>query len=59
MGHTHADPRKYKHDDVLNLGIAGWKIMTAGEIWDKDLNKKNYAEFYGFETLAVWEIDLD
>ena len=55
---THADPRKYKADDILNLGIPGWITCTAKELWDKDEKKRQYAIEYGYKIVYIWEKEL-
>ena len=54
----HADPRYYKADDVIRIGIPGWEPKTAQEIWDKDKRKKEYAESLGYKIETVWEKDF-
>ena len=55
---THADPRKYNKDDLVVLGIPGWVVRTAGEIWEEDRRKREYAEERGYTVLTVWQKEL-
>ncbi len=55
---THADPRKYKAEDLIKLGIPGWKVRTAGEIWEEDRVKREYAEERGYTVITVWQEEL-
>lgn len=45
----HANPNKYKGDDVLLVGL------TAQQLWNKDLNKKQIVESHGYKVLVYWE----
>lgn len=53
----HASPTKYKANDIIyypnNLQC------TAQTIWDKDLYKKNVAEFNGYTVFYIWEHDMN
>lgn len=53
----HADPRVYKEDDVVKVGIKGWKPKLARDIWAADEKKKKFAEKYGYRVLYLWEED--
>jgi len=55
---THADPEKYKAEDIIKLGIPGWKVKTASEIWHADNLKKMYAIKRGYEIKTIWESEL-
>lgn len=55
---THADPSKYKAEDLIKLGIPGWKVRTAGEIWEEDRRKREYAEERGYTVITVWQKEL-
>jgi hypothetical protein len=55
---THADPEKYMSEDVLRLGIPGWKVKTAAEIWKQDERKRVYAVKHGYGIKTVWEREL-
>jgi endogenous inhibitor of DNA gyrase (YacG/DUF329 family) len=55
---THADPRIYKADDIVRLGLKGWKPRKASEIWEEDKRKKEFAEAHGFEVEIVWEKEI-
>lgn len=49
----HANPEKYKENDILNLGRG--KLMTAKEIWIKDRKKNTQAINKGYKVLIIWE----
>lgn len=51
----HANPRKYKSEDILNIGKNG---KTAKEIWDKDKLKIDYYNKEGMKNLVLWEYDI-
>jgi very-short-patch-repair endonuclease len=55
---THADPEKYMAEDVMKLGIPGWKVKTAAEIWKQDERKRVYAVKYGYNMRTIWEREL-
>jgi len=55
---THADPRRYKPNDMMKLGLPGWKPCTAKFLWKKDKEKRKYAEKYGYSVTTIWERDL-
>lgn len=49
----HADPKRgYKPNDVLFHNI------TAQEIWDRDLRKKEIYEQHGYKVLIIWSDDF-
>lgn len=49
----HANPDKYKSNDILNLGRDNFK--TAQEIWNKDKKKINAIESIGYKVIIIWE----
>lgn len=55
---THADPEKYMAEDIIKLGIPGWEIKTASEIWHRDEVKRVYAIKCGYNIKTVWEREL-
>ncbi len=55
---THADPEKYNGEDVMKLGIPGWKVKTAEEIWHADELKRVYAVKNGYDIKTIWESEL-
>ena len=55
---THADPEKYLAEDIVKLGIPGWKVKTAKEIWHQDEVKRLYAVKKGYNIKTVWEREL-
>lgn len=48
----HADPNKYKANDVMKDG------KLAKEIWEKDKRKKELAESKGYKIKYIWEQEL-
>jgi len=52
----HANPDKYKHNDMLPFPF-GNKIL-AQELWNRDLKKKNMAEKMGYFVVYVWENEI-
>lgn len=51
----HANPTIYKAEDKFpNVGAG----MTAMEIWERDAEKKRYAESKGFKVIYLWESDV-
>lgn len=52
----HANPNKYKTNDLIVNKKLG--TVSAKEIWDKDLEKKNRAEKLGYSILYIWESDI-
>lgn len=48
----HCNP-KYWSPDKINKSFN----QTAQSIWEKDLNKKQCAEYHGYKVLIVWESD--
>lgn len=55
---THANPDKYDGEDVMKLGIPGWKVKTASEIWHDDELKRVYAVKNGYDIKTIWESEL-
>lgn len=49
----HANPEKYKANDILNLGRG--KLMSAKQIWVKDKKKNTQAINKGYKVLIIWE----
>ena len=47
----HANPTKYIRTDIIHNG------MSAGEIWERDLIRKESLEKMGYKVLEVWEGD--
>lgn len=52
----HADPRKYKKNDVLSF--PGRKVI-AEDLWEKDKLKCNLAKENGYKVLTIWEDDIN
>ena len=50
----HANPKLYTNENYINPYDPN---KTAEFIWNKDLNKKQIAEKYGFNVEYVWEYD--
>lgn len=50
----HANPKKYKHDELVSL--RGGKI-AAHKIWERDQHKITIANKRGFQVLTIWESD--
>lgn len=53
----HANPSKYKEDDILFRGTKREK--TAKEIWKHDKEKLDYAKSFGYEVLDIWESEIE
>lgn len=53
----HADPRKYKSDDVLAFSHDCKRL--ASDIWKKDAEKIAIAYGHGYEILVLWEDDIN
>lgn len=51
----HANPLIYKENDIIKYPV-GYK--KAGELWKKDLIKKELAEKKGFSILYIWESEM-
>jgi hypothetical protein len=54
--HVHANPKIYKETDLVD--IIYHKNITAKEIWEHDLKKKNFAESMGYKVIYLWESDI-
>lgn len=53
----HANPLKYKPDDMMPF--PGDKNLTARDVWNKDLLKKQLAEKYNYDILYIWEYEFN
>jgi len=54
----HKNPRFYKDpDEPANLP-GNDKLMTVGDVWSRDREKKRIAESKGIELIAIWEYDI-
>jgi hypothetical protein len=53
----HANPRKYKPEDVLKF--PGNVERTAEDIWFKDFEKAYTALENGYEIIYIWEYDIN
>lgn len=51
----HANPKKYKHDDVLKFPRKQFK--KASDIWYRDSIKKKLIEEKGYNFVYIWEKD--
>jgi hypothetical protein len=49
----HANPKLYKHDDLIKL--RGANICFAKEIWDKDIRKIDFIKSNNFHVYIIWE----
>jgi DNA mismatch endonuclease, patch repair protein len=58
----HADPRKYKADDILFFGNKisknKWTKKTAAEIWKKDEIHIKYLKSKGYTLFRFWETEI-
>lgn len=52
----HADPRKYKENDILKF--PGTDGVSAKDIWEKDKVKENLAIVNGFQIKYYWESEI-
>jgi len=52
----HANPKKYKPDDILRFSET--KRISASDIWKRDQEHKIYAEDKGYNVLYIWECDV-
>ena len=52
----HANPKKYKPDDVLNFSSTNH--IKAKDVWKKDERNKNFAEKNNYKVLYIWESDV-
>lgn len=53
--YNHADPRKYKPDDLIR---EHGKMVKASEIWKREKIILNQIEKQGYKILVIWEQDL-
>lgn len=53
----HANPLKYKPDDLVNYPISGPRV--AKDIWRDDEFKRNLAESKGFWVITIWEYQMN
>lgn len=51
----HCNPNIYKENDLITFGK---ETRTVKEIWEKDKNKKNIAENYGYKLFYLWESEM-
>lgn len=52
----HANPIKYKKDDILNFPYG--KKMLVEDKWNYDKERINHIKLQGFEILIIWENDI-
>jgi len=52
----HAFPGKYNSSDVIKTK---WGTWTAQQLWDRDENKINKAQINGYDTLIIWEHEIN
>jgi G:T-mismatch repair DNA endonuclease (very short patch repair protein) len=53
----HANPKKYKSSDILNMRSG--KFKQAQEIWDRDNEKRQMAINKGYEVIVLWETEVN
>ncbi|MCK9576234.1 MAG: hypothetical protein WC979_02200 [Candidatus Pacearchaeota archaeon] len=53
----HANPRKYKENDVIKFPRNSTR--TVVDIWTHDKNRISYIEAAGYKTCVVWEYDIN
>jgi len=53
--YNHADPRKYKPDDLIR---EHGKMVKASEIWKREKIILNQIKKQGYKILVIWEQDL-
>ena len=53
--YNHADPRKYKSDDLIR---EHGKMIKASEIWDREKIILKQIKKQGYKILVIWEEDL-
>jgi len=51
----HANPKKYKADDIINLPA---NPVKASELWEKDRKKEEIAKKNGYKVITIWESDI-
>jgi len=52
----HANPNKYKADDVLNF--PGTKGVKAKDLWEKDRVRLDTYKKMGYTTIVIWETEI-
>jgi very-short-patch-repair endonuclease len=52
--HPHANPKKYKPNDIIKLP---GQAYTASEKWEMDQFRKEKLEKEGYEVFVIWESD--
>lgn len=52
----HANPKRYKHDQVISFGSFKAK---AEDLWSRDAKKVQAANDQGYQVLTVWESDFN
>jgi hypothetical protein len=52
----HANPRKYKKDDILNFPKGEKRLVS--DIWEYDEKRKNFLVEKNFLVLELWEHDI-
>jgi hypothetical protein len=50
----HADPRRYKAEDILKFPNGD---VLAETIWEKDANRTEYLNQLGYQVFVIWETD--
>ncbi|MPZ08172.1 MAG: DUF559 domain-containing protein [Nitrososphaeraceae archaeon] len=61
-GVWHADPRKYKPNDILffkSKASKEWKIVTAKDVWKKDRLHNIYLKSRGYTVVRFWEKEIE
>jgi hypothetical protein len=53
--YTHADPRKYKPDDLIREHN---KMIKASEIWKRERIMLRQIRKKGYKILVIWQLDL-
>lgn len=53
----HASPKIYKETDLIKY--PGNLILSAKEVWERDLFKKDLAELNGYKVIYFWESDIN
>lgn len=51
----HANPKYYTENSIINY-VGGKKI--ASEVWDKDIEKKEFANLNGYDIIYLWEDEI-
>jgi len=52
----HANPRKYKKDDILHF--PNNYFVKAEKLWNRDKKKKIFAEKNGYKLIYIWEDEI-